>query len=340
MTTRKVLFISSAGKMWPWQRQLPAGDLVWGDTQYTIDEAPVGVPDWLVVYDGWPPGDFFTEIPRERRIFITGEPESFHRYQSSFLEQFGYVLTPQRVIQHVGVIRSQPAINWFVGVRFNLAGGPHTSVLSFDELKAGNPPKTRLCSVVCSTKAVTPGHRQRLAFVKKLKEALGDQVDVFGRGFQEVVDKDEALASYRYHIALENSSHPDYWTEKLADPFLRGCFPIYAGCPNLSDYFPEGSYARIDINRPAQAIERIREILVSGLDEQRATELAEAKRRVLWEHNVFALLERTYQRLEQTGRQMTSLPTSVRLMTDREAKDSLFSRRLKRYLHRLLFGKK
>lgn len=334
--SRNVHFVNSSGAAWPWQRQIPGADSVWGETRYALDCEPDSVPDWLVVYEGWATKDFVTTVPRGRRIFITGEPESFHRYQPGFLDQFGHVITTQRRIKHPGVIRSQVAINWFAGVRFNGVQGPHTAVLRFEDLAAGNPQKARLCSVVSSTKAVTAGHRQRLAFVLKLKEALGDRIDVFGRGFHEIADKDEALASYRYHIALENSSHPDYWTEKLADPYLRGCFPIYAGCPNLGDYFPEGSWVSIDISRPDEAIARIREILDSDLDRQRAAELAEAKRRILWEHNVFALLERTYARLEaqETSVQPAILPT--RLHTDRDAKDMLFSRRLARGLRRVL----
>ena len=148
-----------------------------------------------------------------------------------------------------------------------------------------------------------------------------------------MADKDEALSEYRFHIALENSVHQDYWTEKLADPFLRGCFPIYSGCPNLDDYFPEGSYARIDLEKPQQAIGTIREVLRSELDYASLDQRQEAKRKILYEYNIFAELEKLYPQLEQdqsvNSISETNLPT--RLYSDHETKDFKFSRRLRRW---------
>lgn len=334
---RIVQFVSSSGVLWPWGRQLPSHENIWADTSYLFSEQVDVRPDWLVVYDGWTSAELMTAVPRERRVLVCPEPQSFHRYQPAFLNQFAHVLTTQNGVRHPGVIRTQVAINWFVGVRFNGAG-PHEALLSFKDFEGAVPDKTRLCSVVCSTKAVTRGHRQRLAFVERLKQELGDRIDIFGRGFQEVADKDEALASYRFHIALENSSHPDYWTEKIADPFLRGCFPIYAGCPNLGDYFPSGSYAQIDLDRPDEAIASIKAILGSDIDKARVGELHEAKRRVLWEHNIFSVLERIYTRLEagEVNAVAPGLSNPERLMTDHESKDLKMSRRLMRLIRRAL----
>jgi hypothetical protein len=335
MIQRTVQFVSSSGAAWPWQRQMPGDDGIWGLTQYVIDAEPQGVPDWLVVYEAWPQGELSTQVPRSRRILITGEPENFHRYQPRFLDQFGHVITTQRGIRHPGVIYSQVAINWFAGVRFVGPNGPYLPDLRFPDFVAGNPPKTKLCSVVCSSKAVTRGHRRRLAFVEQLKAAMGDQVDVYGRGFHEISDKDEALADYRFHIALENSSSQDYWTEKLADPFLRGCLPIYAGCPNVADYFPEGSYVSIDIGKPKQAIELINTVLKSQIDLEHAADLAEAKRRVLWEHNVFALLERIYPSIESVARQEGNQTEKTLLLSDHAVKDQGLRRRINRYVRQL-----
>lgn len=315
---------------------MPTDDGMWGETRYTLDAEPASTPDWLVVYEGWPDGELLTSVPLERRIFLTGEPESFHKYQPKFLAQFGSVITTQRVIRHSGVIHSQVAINWFAGVLFKGPRGPLVPTLSFADFVASNPPKTRLCSVVCSDKAVTRGHRQRLDFVKQLRESLGDQIDFFGRGIRSLGDKDEALADYRYHIALENSSHRDYWSEKLADPFLRGCFPIYSGCPNVADYFPQGSYITIDITKPKQAIAIIASVLQSDIDRTNAQALAEAKRRVLWEHNVFALLERLYPVIETRLGSSAPLPAPALLQTDHYFKDQRLRRRIARYLRQHL----
>jgi hypothetical protein len=332
MAQRNVHFVGSSGFYIPWERQIPGGGSVWKNTRYVAEPLANQVLDWLVVYETWPEGVLQTRVPIERRILVCAEPQSFHRYQKRFLAQFGHVITTQRGTGHPGVMYQQPAISWFVGVRFGAPGEANEFPLKFEDFLAGNPPKTKLCSVVCSNKTVTKGHRQRLAFVKQLQREFGSEIDVFGRGFNEIRDKDEALAAYRFHIAIENSCSEDYWTEKLADPFLRGCFPIYAGCPNLESYFPSDSYEPIDLNRPKQAIEKIRQVLNSLIDLNRTEALNEAKRRVLWEHNALAMLERTYEALEGSMTTPKLLPVAEQLLTDDQYKDLKFSRRLRRAL--------
>jgi len=149
------------------------------------------------------------------------------------------------------------------------------------------PKKTKILSVITSDKAFTRGHIERIRFVTLLKERFGDQVDVFGHGFRNFNDKWEVLAPYRYHVVIENSSEPDYWTEKVSDCYLAGTFPIYYGCTNLAKYFPSDSFTPIDIRRPEEAISRIA-LAMQTLPDNRATAaLAEAKRKVLDEYNLF-----------------------------------------------------
>jgi Glycosyltransferase family 10 (fucosyltransferase) C-term len=330
---RKVLFVDESGGRWPWARQLQSADGTWGTSAYAFSTDFNGAYDWLVVYSAWPELPLTTTVPQNRRIFVAGEPESFHRYQPKFLAQFGTILTTQRSVNHPGALFGQPGINWFAGVRFVEGPERFKSLLDFADFEAGNPPKTKLCSVVCSNSAVTRGHRRRIQFVELLKEEFKDQIDFFGRGTRTMPDKDDALADYRFHIALENSVHKDYWTEKLADPFLRGCFPIYSGCPNLDDYFPAGSYARIDIQKPQQAIDTIKTVLQGTLDQTRTEDMREAKRRVLYEHNIFAVLEKIFSNLEQKESPGSALPQDLTtLFSDHQAKDFKFSRRLRRLL--------
>ena len=176
---------------------------------------------------------------------------------------------------------------------------------------AKTPAKSKLCSVICSNKAFTPLHRQRLAFAEKLRSAFGDRMDFFGRGFREIADKDEALADYRYHIALENSAIDHYWTEKLADPLLRGCFPIYWGAPNIESYFPADAMLTIDIARPDAALASIAALLETDADQRHRAALDEARRRVLWDHNLFAILDQLISRQAQH-------PSQLRIVLRRE----------------------
>ena len=152
--------------------------------------------------------------------------------------------------------------------------------------------KTRLISVITSNKAFTRGHLDRIRFVEQLKAHYGDRLDVFGRGFRDFDDKWDVLRPYKYHIVIENTSQPYYWTEKISDCYLAETFPFYYGCTNLTDYFPEASFERIDIRRPEQAIALIDAAIASQRYEQTAPVLAECKLKVLNEYNMFEYVAR------------------------------------------------
>jgi hypothetical protein len=81
--------------------------------------------------------------------------------------------------------------------------------IGYDALKQLTPPeKQNRVSVVCSTTAQTAGQRQRLKFLAALKQRLGDDLMVFGKGFQQIDDKLEATLPYRYHLVLGEQPKP------------------------------------------------------------------------------------------------------------------------------------
>lgn len=332
---RNIHFVDGSGGAWPWQRQLQASNSRWGNTHYYFGMENHPDADWLVVYSAWPETDFYTEVPWERRIFVAGEPESFHVYQPNFLNQFGTVLTTQSQCKLPQAIHSQVGINWFAGVRFQTGTERFKATLAFADFERGNPVKTKLCSVVCSDQILTKGHRERLAFVNMLKEVFGDRIDYYGRGSRPMSDKDEALAEYKYHIALENSRHTDYWTEKLADPFLRGCYPIYSGCTNVHDYFSEQSLTRIDTGRPQESIAIIWKVLDQDLNAGQLNAMAVAKNQVLQEYNIFAVLEKMLD--GPLGNTLVNQHerTLEQLFSDHEIKNRRLGRRINRYFKSL-----
>ena len=273
---------------WPWERQLPGGQPAFDGAEFFV---PVDEADIVFVYDALPEGRLVLKRPVPA-VFVASEPENVKRYSPAFLAQFDAVITSDRDTAHPNRIFVQAGLPWHAGSM--TAGGKLLDTpMTFEEFEAHEPRKTRLVSVVSSDKAFTAEHRARLAFVAKLKAALGDQVDVFGRGIADFADKRDVLDDYRYHIALENCAIEDYWTEKLADPYLTLTFPIYHGCPNIKDYFPEEALQPINIYEPDEAVEIIRKVIGSDLAEQRREHLLEARRRVMHEHNVFGLLAKT-----------------------------------------------
>jgi hypothetical protein len=99
--------------------------------------------------------------------------------------------------------------------------------------KAKLYPKSKVISFVTSNKNFTEGHRKRLEWVEK----IGDQVDLFGRGFNEIENKEDALCDYMFSVVIENGFYKSYFTEKILDCFAAGTIPVYLGTPDIGEYF-------------------------------------------------------------------------------------------------------
>jgi hypothetical protein len=104
-------------------------------------------------------------------------------------------------------------------------------------------------------------------------------------------DKWDGLAPYRYSFAFENTSEKNYFTEKIADPILAGCMPIYWGCPNIDEFFPENSYIWLDITEK-DAVDRAFEVVNSDFRERNLQALREAKELILDEYQFFPTIKK------------------------------------------------
>lgn len=281
-----------------WLRYFPGQEPVWGDCRFVFDNEARAY-DWLVVYDDLPPAAGERRSLRREvlagaainTLLVTTEPSSIKVYGRAFCAQFGHVLTSQEpwALPHPRRIYSQPALHWFYG-----SGGEHYR--NVDEMRA-QPPlhKTEDLSTVGSNKQQTHTlHHLRYQFTQAIKAAI-PEMDVYGRGYIPMPDKALALDGYRYHLAVENHHSLHHWTEKLADPFLGLCLPFYAGCPNAADYFPAESFIALDIHDVEGSIQRIRAAMSAGEYEKRLPALQEARRRVLEEYSLMAVLAREIQ---------------------------------------------
>lgn len=253
-----------------------------------------------MVFEGLPKGKS-AYCPRENTILITAEPPTLKQYRPEFLKQFAIVITCRTDLKHPQTIIDQPGLPWHVGRsqkgHVNLSWSK-----DYDELSAiTHYEKKKELSVISSTKAFSDGHRLRLAFVNTLQNHFGDRIDVFGRGIREIEDKWDALAPYKYHIAIENCAVNDYWTEKISDPLLAGCHPIYYGCPNIEKYFPENALTRIDLQQQEQAIAIIEDCLAHKRYEQSRQEIQEARDAVLNRYNLFPMTTSHFERLGRQG---------------------------------------
>ena len=105
-------------------------------------------------------------------------------------------------------------------------------------------------------------------------------------------DKAETLDPYQCHLTAENHVYPHHLTEKIPDAFLGYTVPFYHGCPNAADYFPRESFIPIDLNDFDYTVDLIRSALANKEYNDRFPYFIEARRRVLEEYNLFALLGR------------------------------------------------
>lgn len=150
------------------------------------------------------------------------------------------------------------------------------------------------------------GHILRLQFLDRLVDEYPNILNLYGRGdfsgsfyHGEIEDKWDGLAKYRYSLAIENYSGPNYFSEKITDALLAWCMPIYWGCTNLDEYLPEDSFVEIDIEDP-NAPQRVREIVESDMWERNLDAIAEARRRLLNEYQIWPTIERCVNKVEES----------------------------------------
>jgi hypothetical protein len=266
-------------------RQTPGGTGVWGETRFTLD--PVERCDYLIALNHLP-SPLTVEVPPDNIWCIAQEPPvPTNRWIEKGLPHYGRLLTQDPRLRGPKVMHTHGALPWHVG-------------RGYDQLmREPGPAKTRDLSWITSNLGVLAGHRRRLAFLARLRQA-GVPFDLWGRGFTPVADKWDGLAPYRYAIAIENHAAADYWTEKVADCFLAGTMPLYFGASNLADYFPAESFVWIDIDDP-RSPQFVAEVIASDRAERHRDAVSEARRRVLEEHQLFPFVAKRIAADQRSG---------------------------------------
>lgn len=109
--------------------------------------------------------------------------------------------------------------------------------------------KPKKMSLMISEKRSAPGHAYRHLLAERILLTNLD-IDMYGRGCDYHLMKQfdsrlrgsfdnhtEMVDDYEYHIAIENFTSADYFSEKLMDPLLCNAVPVYLGCKNYKTYF-------------------------------------------------------------------------------------------------------
>lgn len=274
-----------------WQALIPKGG--YEDVVFTFDPDDRDY-DFLVIYEDFPPQIGERKIlrsetlacPKSQTILITTEPSSIRIDGLNYLSQFGEIWTSRSFdIKSTTYLASKgcrvnnciagnpPPLRWFYGR--DMDGTNH---LTLEQIASETPAKTRTLSTVTSNKAMAHTvHAKRLEFVTALKRRLGDKLNLYGRGFQDVRDKHEAMSKYRYHIAIENHVQSGHVTEKLTDCFLSLSLPFYFGAPDYHKHYPSDAVIPIDIFDIDKSESIIREAIATDQYVKRLTALKRAK---------------------------------------------------------------
>lgn len=162
--------------------------------------------------------------------------------------------------------------------------------LSYDKLMEHRPLKTRgdVVSSVISSQYVYPGHKLRVDFIRELEKQVN--MDVYGwdnthsfrsyRG-QLIKGKDQGLFPYKYTVIAENTSRPNYFTEKLVDAILSETLCFYWGCPNVTDYLDPRCFVQLDMSNIQESIEKVK-LCIHGYEwEKRVMIIRSMKERIL-----------------------------------------------------------
>ena len=284
--------ISTPASNWPPLRQTPGQKGIWDNCQFYVNQE-IPECDFWVVCENLDKKETVCCL-KANTILVTTEPPSIKTYDKRFTDQFGTVITCHKDMVHPNKILRQQGMPWYVGVYYDVNERNFTKFSKdYDELKSisiKDMPKPKTLSIITSHKRGTPGHLKRMQFVEYLQKNFKGNFDVFGSGLNHIADKWDGLAPYKYCLSIENSSTPHYFTEKLSDAFLAGCYPFYFGCPNILEYFPEGSLTVIDVNKPEESLKIIEETIKNNAFEKSLSKREEAKSLVIDKYNQFPML--------------------------------------------------
>ena len=267
-----------------WQRELPT-DL---QHEYVHSGEPVEA-DIHVVYGLRSQ----VEIPSNgsNALFVASEPPEIREYNLNILQRYRRVLAPTfpYLSGLPNFLKVSAIAPWWVGT--HAGGREHYGEravdisLTRDQLVSPVSPVRDALSVIVSSKARTPLQQQRLRFVDYLEKKM-PHIDIWGEGRRFATDKADVLGVSRYHLAIENSQHPGYWTEKLSDPILMSNFVFYQGDPDVGTTFDTTAIEKIDCWDMDGSYRRISDIMAADAWSS-SLEARENNRRALLERNSF-----------------------------------------------------
>ena len=126
--------------------------------------------------------------------------------------------------------------------------------------------KTKFCSFVVRSHNPRKNRNrleffQRLSRYKKVDSGGGFMNNIGGPIPGFTAEKVHFLKNYKFNIAFENGSFPGYTSEKIFEPMVARCLPIYWGNPLIAEEFNPKSFLNYaDFPSEGALIEKIIEL--------------------------------------------------------------------------------
>jgi hypothetical protein len=264
----------------------PHSELKWGNIDFVLNDPNVPCDVFVVLNNNMK--EVSVECGSEIWTILQEPPTRMNSWMFHGHDNFNRVFGPIALknTQHTTYYPTHSALPWFIN-------------RTYDELiDLPIPQKDKNLSWVTSNKGFYPGHLDRMKFLRALR-ARELEFDLFGTGFNFIQDKFDALAPYKYSLAIENYSGKYYWTEKLSDCFLTYTMPIYYGCTNISDYFPLGSYIHLDIKERG-ILDHLKDIINSDTYQDSYNAISSARDLVLNNYHLFPFVANAIKELNIT----------------------------------------
>ena len=263
-------------------RQTPNSQGLWDGIQFTEEE--IKECDYLICLN--PPKKKLQVKAKQAWLLTQEPPVEYYDWHKAAFPYFNKVYT-QHPNTAANIVHEQCSLPWHIGKTYNEL---------IDLQPASN--KINKVSTVTSNAYERPGHKARYDLIQYLRDIEFD-LELFGRGIRFVEDKYDGIAPFKYSIAIENSFYPHYWTEKLTDCLLSWTMPIYAGCPNITDYFPEEALLIVDPFDKQAAKEQIEHAIATDRWQKNIEAIRHARQLILKEYQFFPAMAKKIRTFEE-----------------------------------------
>jgi len=132
---------------------------------------------------------------------------------------------------------------------------------------------------------------KRYHLVNSIKDQLSF-IDLYG-GWKNFTDKKDALLDYRFCLTIENECSKNLITEKFYDCVLTNTIPIYYGCSNIEEIYPEKGYILLKNIENINEIKSLLNIINNNAEilyDRMLPELYKIKNKLFNKHNLLNII--------------------------------------------------